>query len=122
MLSLGKGSLRYLLRFLLCGFLVVLSLVLFKVYIPRNWKSSLQCINYPLVVLEVGEREREREREMEGERYTKSEYITGLNTQPMSTFVYQINVLECIILYVLLIQGMLGKDRQNATLTWPHKA
>jgi hypothetical protein len=50
------------LGFLLSRLLVVFSLIFFKIQVSRNGKSSLQSINYPLVVLRR-ERERKRERE-----------------------------------------------------------
>ena len=72
-------------------FLVVLSLIFIKIQVSRNGESSLQSINYPLVILrrEGGERKREREREGGGgggggrgrERithwYTSTNYISG---------------------------------------------
>ena len=54
------------LGFLLSRFLVVLSLIFVKIQVSRNGESSLQSINYPLVVLgreggrEEGERQRKR--------------------------------------------------------------
>ena len=61
------------LGFLLSRFLVVLSLIFFKIQISRNGESSLQSINYPLVILRgEGGREREGERKRERERMKQS--------------------------------------------------
>ena len=75
----------------------MLSLVFFKVQVSRNRETSLQSINYPLVILrkregrergkegESGGREVRREREKERERENEV-HIPKSSTQ--NTFVY----------------------------------